>query len=206
MNRNKIAQLTLELLGQTLPINDFTTDNSLQARTINNWFEVTLKKFLRKHPWNFATSFAALPVGLSSPSAGYSYAYALPSDCLVIRRLAPEGCFPLVEVAQEYTRRWREINVGTGTEIWTNVREAHAEYTVNISVDYDFPDHFALGFAHALAKVVGPKIISNKWPQMVATFVPEVENAISIAIADDIATPPSMREMDCSFIQVRQGY
>lgn len=206
MNRNEIANLALSLLGQTIPVSDFDTDMTVQGRTIKQWFSVTLYQLLRKHPWAFATSYAALPVGTSQPSAGFRFAYQYPANCLIIRRLACDGKFPKVELSEEYARRWLEVNVGTGTEIWTDVPQAHAEFTVRIDVNYDFPDHFALGFAHMLAQNVGPKIISNKWPQMVATFMPEVENQISRAIADDLSMQPNPIEMDSSFIQVRRGW
>jgi hypothetical protein len=53
---------------------------------------------------------------------------------------------------------------------------------------------------------IGPKIISNKWPQMLSTFIPEGNAEIQRAIADDLSMQPETREMDSSFIQVRQGY
>jgi len=206
MNRNQIANLALSNLGQTIPIGDFETDTTPQGRTIKQWFQVALESLLRQHPWAFARTFAALPVGLSTPSAGYAYAFQYPADALVIRRLAPQGKFPLVDVSEEYARRWIEVNVGTGTEIWTNVPEAHADYTVNISPDYDFPMHFSLALSYHLALVTGPKIISNKWPQMINTFIPNAQNEIEKCISDDLAMQPEAREMDSSFIQVRRGY
>lgn len=204
MNRNEIANLTLSLLGQTVPVADFNTDTTLAGRTIKQWFLVSLYKILRKHPWSFATSFTALPVGLTTPSAGYNFAYQYPADSLIIRRLAENGNFPLVDVSEEYARRWREVNVGTGTEIWCNVPFAHAEFTVKLGIDYDFPDHFALGFANQLALDIGPKVISNKWPQMLNTFIPTAETEIDRSIADDISMQPESREMESSFIQVRR--
>jgi len=206
MNRNEIANLALSILGQTVPVGDFDSDATVQGRTIKQWFAVSLYQLLRMHPWAFATSYAALPVGLSSPSSGYTNAYQYPVGALIIRRLAEAGNFPMTELSEEYARRWKEVNVGTGTEIWTNVQEAHAEFTVKISVDYDFPEHFALGLAHKLAMNIGPKIISNKWPQMLSTFIPEGNAEIQRAIADDLSMQPETREMDSSFIQVRQGY
>lgn len=205
MNRNEIANLSLSLLGQTVPVGDFSTDITLSGRTIKQWFNVSLYQILRKHPWAFATSFSALPVGLSTAGAGYCFAYQYPAESLIIRRLAENGKFPLFDVSEEYARRWKEVNVGTGTEIWCNVPEAHAEFTVKVGMDSDFPEHFALGFAHQLALNIGPKIISNKWPQMLNTFIPTANMEIDRSIADDIAMQPDPREMDSSFIQVRRG-
>lgn len=205
MNKNEIASLTLSNLGQTIKISDFTTDQSLAAKIINQWFRISLLDYLESHPWAFATSFAALPTGLSTPSAGYSYAYTKPSDALVLRRLAPCGRFPKAEVQQEIALRWREVNVGTGTEVWSDVPEAHAEYTVALSDDYDFPAHFAKGFSYYLAKYIGPKLITQNWPKIFQNIMPDYNNEIQKAIARDIAHQPENYTYDSTFITVREG-
>lgn len=203
MNRNEIANLTLSNLAQNITVSDFNTDHQLAARILRQWWRVSLKQFLSKHPWNFATSYAALPVGLSTPSAGFAYAYAKPSDALVIRRLAYEGNFPKGDVQEEYARRWKEINVGTGTEIWCDVENAHAEYTVAIGDDYDFPDHFALGFSYFLALKIGPKLITQNWPKIVQNITSMAKDEIDASIATDLAMQPDALEFDSSFITLR---
>jgi len=206
MNKNEIANLTTSNLGQTIKIVDFATDPSLAAKIINQWWRIGLIAYLESHPWTFATSFAALPVGLSTPSAGYSYAYTKPADALVIRRLAPNGCFPKAEIQQEYALRWREINVGTGTEIWSDVPTAHAEYTVAIGDDYDFPYHFAIGFSFFLAKLIGPKLITQNWPKIFQNVMPDYNGEIQRAIARDIAHQPESYTYDSSMLTVRGDY
>lgn len=205
MNKNDIANLATSNLGQTIKIVDFTTDSSLAAKIINQWWRTALIAYLESHPWTFATSFAALPTGLSTASAGYSYAYTKPADALVIRRLAPNGCFPKAEIQQEYALRWREVNVGTGTEIWCDVAEAHAEYTVAIGDDYDFPYHFAIGFSFFLAKLIGPKLITQNWPKIFQNIMPDYKAEIQNAIARDISHQPESYTYDSSFITVRGG-
>lgn len=204
MNRNEIAGLTLSNLGQNIPISDFKLDNSLAAKIINQWWRLSLLDFLSKHPWNFATSYSALPMGLSEPSAGYSQSYAKPSDALVIRRLAPHGRFPKKETQEELHRRWREVNVGTGTEIWCDVQDAHAEYTVAVGDDYDFPFHFAKGFSYHLALMIGPKLITQNWPKIVGTIMPMYKAEIDSSIATDLALQPDAVESDSTFITVRR--
>lgn len=206
MNKNDIANLATSNLGQTIKIVDFTTDSSLAGKIINQWFRVSLLDYLESHPWAFATSFAALPAGASTPSAGYAYAYTKPADALVIRRLAPDGVFPKAEIQQEYALRWREVNVGTGTEIWSDVPLAHAEYTVAIGDDYDFPLYFAKGFSYQLALDIGPKLITQNWPKIVQNIMPTFNTEMQKAIARDIAHQPESYTYDSSFITVRGGY
>lgn len=206
MNKNEIANLAASNLGQNVKIVDFATDNTHIARIINQWFRISLLGYLESHPWTFAKSYAALPVGLSTPSAGFAYAYTKPADALVIRRLAPNGCFPKAEIQQEYALRWDEVNVGTGTEIWCDVAEAHAEYTVALGDDYDFPHHFAVGFSFYLAKFIGPKLITQNWPKIFQNIMPDYKAEIQIAISRDIAHQPQAYSYDSSFITVRGGY
>lgn len=206
MNRNEIANLAISNLGQTVIINDFNTDTSHPARIIKQWWRVALEQFLSKHPWNFATSYAALPVGLTVPSAGFHYSYVKPSDALIIRRLSREGHFSKKEIQEEYARRWKEVNVGTGTEIWCDVMEAHAEYTVSINDDYDFPSHFGLGFSYYLASVIGPKLITQNWPKIVGSLMPYFNTEIQAAIATDLSMQPDAVEADSSFITMREVY
>lgn len=206
MNKNDIANLATSNLGQTVKIVDFTTDPSLAAKIINQWFRISLLSYLESHPWAFATSFAALPTGLSTPSAGYSFAYTKPADALVIRRLAPNGCFPKAEIQQEYALRWRTVNVGTGTEIWSDVPEAHAEYTVAIGDDYDFPDYFARGFAAHLSTDIGPKIITQNWPKIFQNIAPQLNMEMQKAISRDISHQPESYTYDSSFLTVRGGW
>ena len=205
MNKNEIANLALSNLGQTIKIVDFETDASHPARIIKQWWRHSLLSYLESHPWNFATSFAPLPVGLSTPSAGYLYSYVKPADALVLRRLAPEGMFPKVEIQEDFMLRWREVNVGTGTEVWTDVREAHAEYTVALMDDFDFPSYFGVGFSFHLARDIGPKLITQNWPKIFQNIMPTYNAEIQKAVARDIAHQPEAVEANSSFIRIRGG-
>lgn len=206
MNKNEIANLALSNLGQNIKVIDFNTDQSHPARIIKQWWRSSLEELLEMHPWNFATSFAPLPVGLTTPSAGFRFAYVKPSDALVLRRLARDGKFPKAEVQEEFALRWREVNVGTGTEVWCDVENAHAEYTVNIDDDYNFPNYFAKGLSYQLAQDIGPKLITQNWPKVMQNLIPLYKNEIDKAMAKDIAHQPDMPEYQSSFIRVRGGY
>lgn len=203
MNKNEIANMAISNLGQTVKIVDFTTDNSFAASILRQWWRPALLSFLESHTWNFAKSYAPLPVGLSTPSSGYGYSYQKPADALVIRRLAPKGCFPKRSVQERYALRWEEVNVGTGVEIWSDVEDAHAEYTVALSDDYDFPYHFAIGFSYFLASMIGPKLITNNWPKVYQSVMPFYNLEIQKAMSQDIGHQPDMVESNCSMITIR---
>ena len=58
------------------------TDNNDRARACNLRYEDTRDAVLRAHPWNAATTRVELAVSTDAPVWGFTYKYALPSDCL----------------------------------------------------------------------------------------------------------------------------
>lgn len=88
-----LCNLSLSLLGaQAIAALD---EASPEARACALHLTPCLEAVLRDHPWNFATRRVVLaPVaGLTPP--GWTYAYALPPDCLLARELVvPAGAAP----------------------------------------------------------------------------------------------------------------
>ena len=58
------------------------TDNNDRARACDLRYEDTRDSVLRAHPWNCATTRVELAVSTDAPVWGFTYKYALPSDCL----------------------------------------------------------------------------------------------------------------------------
>ena len=58
------------------------TDNNDRARACNLRYEDTRDAVLRSHPWKSATSRVELAASTDTPVWGFTYKYALPSDCL----------------------------------------------------------------------------------------------------------------------------
>jgi hypothetical protein len=58
------------------------TDNNDRARACNLRYEDTRDAVLRAHPWNAATTRVELAASTDTPVWGFTYKYALPSDCL----------------------------------------------------------------------------------------------------------------------------
>lgn len=85
-----LCNLSLSLLGAQEIV--ALTETSPEARACALHLTPCLEAVLRDHPWNFATRRVMLaPVaGLTPP--GWTYAYALPPDCLLARELVvPSG-------------------------------------------------------------------------------------------------------------------
>ncbi len=126
INRNAIASL-----------DERTQEAIICNRLYNSLREVVLGDF----PWGFATKYAELAQLDGSVYGNWSYCYAVPTDCLVIRRIHnPAGEYPQIEystaVSADLTKK----------TILTNQPGAVLVYTANV-VD---PNVFDSAFSDAL--------------------------------------------------------
>jgi hypothetical protein len=85
LSRTEIANRALDAIGADSigSINDSTKP----AQLCNRLFTPLRDGLLRRHPWNFATARATLPVLATAPAWGFAYAYQLPYDYQRIVRL-----------------------------------------------------------------------------------------------------------------------
>ncbi len=84
----QIANLALRRLGADRIAS--LTEDSENARAVNDVHETVRDAVLRLHPWNCALTRASLAADAVTPTWGYAAAYTLPTDpyCLRVWRLA----------------------------------------------------------------------------------------------------------------------
>ena len=80
-----IANSALNLLGAST-ISAFT-DDSKNARLINQRYEPVRNRVFRSHAWNCLHKRVQLAQNSTAPVIEYTYAYALPSDCLRVLKV-----------------------------------------------------------------------------------------------------------------------
>ena len=80
-----IANSALNLLGAST-ISAFT-DDSKNARLINQRYEPVRNRVFRSHAWNCLHKRVQLAQNSTAPVVEYSHAYALPSDCLRVLKI-----------------------------------------------------------------------------------------------------------------------
>lgn len=68
------------LNGETVV--DIENPSSSLESLYSRWYEVSRRKLLREHTWNFAIKRAILASSATAPAFGYTKAFPLPSDCL----------------------------------------------------------------------------------------------------------------------------
>jgi hypothetical protein len=190
LNKNEVANLALGRLGVSLSIVDLDTENSTQAKIIRRHYKISLETLLERHGWNFATKYAPLLLQANDPNLGFSYQYALPADCLILREIAADGIFPEVNLYEEQKEQWQEVYTGASPSIYSNTKNAHAKYTVKIPETMAMPNHFGRALAAQLSIDIAPSLITNNFGKVRDTLNSAAINDIHLGIAQDLGRQP----------------
>lgn len=110
-----ICNEALSLLGANT-ITDFT-DNTQEARLVDQFYYSAIKDTLRDYDWAFATKRSSELAELDEePEFGFSYQYQLPSDCLRVISMYGDADFVI-----------------EGTALLTNESEVKIKYVYSIT-------------------------------------------------------------------------
>lgn len=204
LSKLDIANLALSKLGTSLYISDYTSDPSNQAKIIRRHFQMSLDWLLEKHPWNFATKYAALFQVSEDADQPFRYLYSVPSDLLIIREIAAKDQFIAVERYEDYKIRWEQVYDGSGAiRVRTNLPNAWARYTVKLSDSFNFPSHFGRALAAQLAMEIAPSLITNNFPKVKQTIASELKSEVESGIAEDLGRQPLRQESHSPFVLAR---
>ena len=107
-----IANSALNLLGAST-ISAFT-DDSKNARLINQRYEPVRNRVFRSHAWNCLHKRVQLAQNSTAPVVEYDHAYALPSDCLRVLKIH-NGTTDSIASAIDYKLEGRNIVTDEGT-------------------------------------------------------------------------------------------
>ena len=107
-----IANSALNLLGAST-ISAFT-DDSKNARLVNQRYEPVRDRVFRSHAWNCLHKRVQLAQNSTTPVVEYSFAYALPSDCLRVLKVH-NGTTDSIQSDIDYKIEGRNIVTNEGT-------------------------------------------------------------------------------------------
>jgi len=107
-----IANSALNLLGAST-ISAFT-DDSKNARLVNQRYEPVRNRVFRSHAWNCLHKRVQLAQNSTAPVVEYSHAYALPSDCLRVLKIH-NGTTDSIASSIDYKLEGRNIVTDEGT-------------------------------------------------------------------------------------------
>jgi hypothetical protein len=90
------------------------TDDTKNARLCNQRYEPVRNRVFRSHAWNCLHKRVQLAQNSTAPVVEYSYAYALPSDCLRVLKIH-NGTTDSIASALDYKLEGRNIVTDEGT-------------------------------------------------------------------------------------------
>jgi len=145
-----IANSALNLLGAST-ISAFT-DDSKNARLINQRYEPVRNRVFRSHAWNCLHKRVQLAQNSTAPVVEYSNAYALPADCLRVLKIH-NGTTDSIASALDYKLEGRNIVSDEGTI-----------FLIYIALDTDpnnYDTYLQESIAHQLAADLAYAVTNN---------------------------------------------
>ena len=145
-----IANSALNLLGAST-ISAFT-DDSKNARLINQRYEPVRNRVFRSHAWNCLHKRVQLAQNSTAPVVEYTYAYALPSDCLRVLKVH-NGTTDSIASNLDYKLESRNIVTNEGTV-----------FIIYIAIDTDpnnYDTYLQESISHQLAADLAYAVTNN---------------------------------------------
>ena len=145
-----IANSALNLLGAST-ISAFT-DDSKNARLVNQRYEPVRNRVFRSHAWNCLHKRVQLAQNSTAPVIEYTYAYALPSDCLRVLKVH-NGTTDSIASNLDYKLEGRNIVTNEGTV-----------FIIYIAIDTDpnnYDTYLQESISHQLAADLAYAVTNN---------------------------------------------
>lgn len=156
------------------------TEDSTQARKVNDVFAATLHEALEASTWTFARRRKALAGVTNDWSERWGYAYDLPSDSLRAIRLVPEVDLDDNTTALPFQR--------SDGKLYTNESSAKLEYVFATTSTLEMPPSFLTAVSFLLARNVCMPLTrkQSNWDRMEALW----QSKLNTAIMHDAAQEP----------------
>ena len=180
-----IANSALNLLGAST-ISAFT-DDSKNARLINQRYEPVRNRVFRSHAWNCLHKRVQLAQNSTAPVVEYSHAYALPSDCLRVLKIH-NGTTDSIATNLDYKIEGRNI-----------VTDIDTIFLIYIALDTDpnnYDTYLRESISHQLAAdlcyaITNNATLANQYMSRAderlreARFIDATENSLGIVEANE---------------------
>ena len=145
-----ICNSALNLLGASTI--SALTDDSKNARLCNQRYDSVRNRVFRSHAWNCLHKRVELAQNSTAPVIEYTYAYALPSDCLRVLKVH-NGTTDSIASAIDYKLEGRNIVTDEGTI-----------YLIYIALDTDpnnYDTYIQESISHQLAADLAYAVTNN---------------------------------------------
>lgn len=181
MNAVEVCNLALGRIGggASRPITSLT-ESTEAARACNRVFASALQSMLREYRWPFAQASVALAVAAQTVP-GWEYVYAYPEGVLTLHGLADEDVDPGRQPVWRHPFRVLAATSGESLVIATDLEDAWAHYTLDITNPHFGDALFQDALAWRVAKEVALGLKAD--PRMAQVASDQYELALSIARA-----------------------
>lgn len=145
-----IGNMALSFIGAKRDITAALTEDTAGAEAVNLWYEYARLSTLEAYNWAFARKRGALSVHADAPPDEWAYRYTFPSDAVAIRKIWN----PLGESVDAVPYDIEQIAAGTAKCILTDMQDAIAIYTINLTTTSLFSPTFVMAFARKIAECI----------------------------------------------------
>lgn len=146
--KHEICNVALGLLGAD-PIQSFD-DQTVEAESCRNFYEMAVQAVLEDHPWNFAEKVVSLAQDAVAARPDFAFSYAIPADCIAPRGLLrPDG------------RPARCVYKRAGSKLCTDLEDAWLIYT-NRAPEQFFSPQFRMALAKHMAYLLAGPITESE--------------------------------------------
>lgn len=177
----EVCNLALGRIGHggSRPIQSLT-EASEAARACNRVFASVLESMLREFAWPFAQASVAL-AAVAQTVPGWGYVYAYPENCLFLHGLAGSNTDPGRYPAWRHPFKILAATSGQSRVIATDLADAWAHYTVNVTNPHFGDPLFQDALAWRIAVEVAVGLKAD--PRMSQNAVLQYQSALSKAVA-----------------------
>lgn len=203
-SETQIANLALSHLavaGTTFEIQDLDTESSKEAAACRAFYAQTRDEVLEDFPWPFATqvnqALALVTDFTTNADDGHewAYAYQLPTDCLMFRRL--------LSGTRNDSRESRVPYRIAQQLLYTDLADARGEWTVRITDVTRFSAAFVQALALKLAFYIGPRVAGGDQYKLADRAFALYQRQLAVARANALNAEQPDVEPDSSLIQAR---
>ncbi len=166
------------------------TDTEI-GRTAAEVYPEVRDRLLAAYNWGFARRTEALALASGAAPVGWAYQYALPTDCLIVRRVIDEGGSRYVGRAfypDDYNLMvpqypWQIANTASGRVLVTDVESAYAIMTWRVKDTGQYSPGFRDALSWWLAAELAPGLnVDDDVSARVERWAPQ---AAAVAFAQD---------------------
>lgn len=149
-----ICNLSLSHVGNKAQVVSISpVDGSVEADYCARFYPIARDEIIEAGDWSFARTRATLALLATNPSTTWDYAYALPSNCMVPRRLVTGERYSYEDDSRNF-----EIE---GAALLTNLSEAVLIYTRPVEDPTRFPPGVVTAISYKLGAYLAGAILKG---------------------------------------------